>query len=502
MTETDNVVDRNRGKGSDQKNALDKEQNRTGTNEPKGGRTQDIQDDLTRLKSELRQFYLDNPPDLSAITDINRRHFRMVLPSGRFLKIKDVIRTTDDLQKWLQRLAPLHVYYTTATWLNPVILSPRPKERGPGFLDSGIILSHDIAFDIDRTPFLKKNIESARSETLRLVDHMTGNGYRLKYIAFSGSKGFHAVFHDTDREIIPDIFDREMNYIEERTRLTEEILSQGIDIDTTVTKDTRRIIRVPGTINTRTGFACTVIDQSDLESSFREFIRKIPHLPDVEKIPAFQMPKLELPSSIWQTIGAVTSRLTGAIPGSDNKEPGGVKRQTPQTEPSPEPGYFFTTYLQSNVLGIKDRHAVLLGFKGRSLDRICPLLSELITSFDLTDFHIFRSHDRTIAISLTSVQKARYQRILESAGVENTTQLEKYHVVSARVGPLVNRDMKEVLPPVSFIETIPAPPEHNDRQMVSRGHLRFLRKHGVEPYDYPNIHGSDEFKVVDAVLKM
>ena len=41
---------------------------------------------------QLRDFYERNPPDLRFITDINRRHFRFLLPNGRFFKVKDAIR--------------------------------------------------------------------------------------------------------------------------------------------------------------------------------------------------------------------------------------------------------------------------------------------------------------------------------------------------------------------------------------------------------------------------
>lgn len=460
-------------------------------------------DNMNQLKSELRQFYLDHPPDISMITDLNRRHFRMVLPNGRFLKIKDVIRNTDDLQKWLQRLAPLHVYYTTGTWLNPVILSPRPKERGSGFLDSGIILSHDIAFDIDRTPLLKRNIEAARQESLRLLDHMTGQGYELKYIAFSGSKGFHVVFRDKEREIIPDPYEREMEFIRERTELTKEILDAGIDIDTTVTKDTRRIIRVPGTINTRTGYACTVIDRTDLEVPFREFIRKIPHTPSVERIPSFVIPKFEVPISVRTAVGDIGGRivprkgwtkLRGALRGKEDGK-GGLEHRAGQ-------GYFYTTFLQSNVLGTNGRHAVLLSFRDRSPDTVAGALPALIEEFNLTDFHLFSLPGRVIALCLKTVQKNQYQRIIDAARADNAAQLMKYSVVSIRVGPLVAMDMKEIEGPMLYHSTVRAPEEQNARNFVSRGHLNFVRKHGIIPFAYPNVHGNTEFKVVDAILKM
>ena len=463
-----------------------------------------------QLKTELRRFYLDHPPDLSMITDLNRRHFRMVLPNGRFLKIKDVIRNTSDLQKWLQRLAPLHVYYSTSTWLNPVVLSPRPKKPGPGFLDSGIILSHDIAYDIDRTPLLRRNIEDARNETLKLLTYMTKKGYDLKYIAFSGSKGFHIVFKDKPREIIPDPYTREMNLIKEKTALTNEILNAGIDIDTTVTKDTRRIFRVPGTINTRTGYACTVIPRADLECSFNNFFKQIPRLPSSTKIPVIQLPKSEIPMKITKIIDGL--RMT-ALRKSATREGGrggsegiGLRwrpgnKRTGDHYPT-EPGYYFTTFLQSSVLGTKERHAVLLSFRQTPAPAVEKRVGEIISRFRLSDFYLFRLQDRIIALCLSTVQGNRFQRILDHAKVENSGQLMKYQVISVRVGPLVDPEMREIVGPIDYLKTISAPDETNDSRYVSQGHLNFIRKHGITTYDYPKVHGSDQFKVVDAILKM
>src|SRR5512136_2177880 len=70
-------------------------------------------------EDRLRDFYERNPPDLRFITDINRRHFRFLLPNGRFFKVKDAIRSPADLQSWLVKLQPSDVYYSTSTFLDP-----------------------------------------------------------------------------------------------------------------------------------------------------------------------------------------------------------------------------------------------------------------------------------------------------------------------------------------------------------------------------------------------
>ena len=43
-------------------------------------------------------------------------------------------------------------------------------------------------------------------------------------------------------------------------------------------------------------------------------------------------------------------------------------------------------------------------------------------------------------------------------------------------------------------------PDEREKNYVSAGHLLFLVRHGVPLVEYPLIHGSAEFKVVDALM--
>ena len=439
------------------------------------------------LNPELRALYRKNPPDLSGIPDISRRHFRVALASGTFMKIPDVIRDATVLQKWLVRLSPHHVYYSTASWLNPVTLKPRPSKPGPDFLKSGIILSHDIAFDIDRTPLLRKNLEAARCDALRLLNFMNGKGYQLIYCAFSGSKGFHLVYRDHDSEKLADPYEREMAFIKNRTKLVEEVLGEGIVVDSSVTKDTRRIIRVPGTINTRTGYACTVLRRTELEMPIGELLGRVPRLPSARHIPRFSLPVPGLPKKLKHLVKVRPLRKN-------------VKKKEPKKPKDLE--FCYTTYLQSCVPGIKRRHAVLLDLKTKSLQKVERSLERLVERFKLTDFYLFRQSGGFVAISLRTVQRNRYQKILDAAGARSAPQLMKYNVSSVRVGGLVSRVMKEIEPAVSFLKVVRAPEEYNMNCFVSAGHLSFIKKHNIETTTYPNIHGSGEFKIVDVVLKM
>lgn len=420
---------------------------------------------------QVREFYNNNRPDLTRITDCSHRHFRFVLQSGRFLKIKDTIRNASDLQKWLVKLGPSDVYYSTATYLDPTSIKPRPKEREGYMHPSNILLGHDIAFDIDRQPLSMMNLERARKEAFALLKFMKGKGHKLKYCAFSGSKGFHLIVSDLKWKVIEDPYQREMEIIKKRKDLYTEVKKEGMRFDGAVLIDTRRIIRVPGTLNSKTGYCCFRLTQKQLSSSIRTWLSEVPCLSTHREIPIIYMPSLIPKSKKSNTKKSIRKTTLG-----------------------------YTTYLVSSVLGVKGRHAILMSFPKRSKKRVERDLLEVMDRYKLTDIYLFQLPDSIQAICLKTVQRNRYQKILDAADSASANQLRKYNRVSLRMGPLVNEKMDKMEPPAKLVSVIKSTDEIREKCYVSDGHLLFLRRHGVDPLDYPKVHGSEEFKVVDAEL--
>ena len=417
-------------------------------------------------------FYEENEFDLSFLSDCSKRHFRIISENGNFLKVKDRIYTSEQMKKKLINLRPRDVYYSTSTYLNPTTVGPRGKERSI-LTKSGIVLQNDISFDLDREPLSIRNLEKTRKDCKRLIDFMDDNGYSLKYIAFSGSKGFHVIYEDDKRVAIADPFEREMETIKSRRELVDKIKKQGISIDSSITVDTRRIIRLPGTINSKTGYACTLLTRSQINQSVINWISEIPRLPNSVNIPRFTWPR-------FLTFPSLFSKKNKVKP---------VKR------------VMYTTYVTSSVLGTKGRHAILLSFKNQKFSKIIRKLEKAIEKYRLTDVYVFRSGKDIQAISLKTVQRNRYQKILDYTGSTSATQLGKFDRVSLRMGPLVNSAMKEIQKPADFVKLIKSPDERV-KNYVSAGHILFLIRHGVPLVEYPLIHGSAEFKVVDAEIKV
>jgi DNA primase catalytic subunit len=213
------------------------------------------------MTDPIRAYYQHHLPNLSPITDLSHRHFRILLPRGTFLKIPDRIRSPELLQGWLTRYRPADVYYSTSCWLAPENLGRR--EGTP--LSDNILLSSDIAFDIDRSLFSVDNLEDARLDTLRLLTFCRDEDLPVKYIAFSGSKGFHVICADTVRYDAADPRVREDLAKARRKEILARVPEEGIDVDPRITPDTRRIIRVPGTIDSKTGYLCTVLNREQLD---------------------------------------------------------------------------------------------------------------------------------------------------------------------------------------------------------------------------------------------
>ena len=424
---------------------------------------------------QLREFYRVEPPNLSNISDLAHRHFRLVMPRGNFLKLQDRIRSPHQLQNWLVKLGAFDAFYTSSRYLDPTNIMPRPKEPDAFFAPSQIILGNDVIFDVDFKPLSRSNLEKARESALDIYECLKGRGYRNKYIAFSGSKGFHLVFEDPEPGHFEHPFEREMNIIQRRKTLVREMLNEGFNFDKAVTVDTRRIIRVPGTINSKTGLCCTIISPDLLACPVREVLAQCPGLPGHMKPPTFAIP----------SFGRRKKRLA--------KHHMKGKRHVARD-------VAYTTFLLSPVLGIKGRHAVLMSFPRTSIGAFDERLKGAMERFDLTDIYVFALLDRLLAISLKTVQRNRYHKILEYMGSPDADQLERYSHVSIRMGPLVNERFEEIEPEARLLFVLRCSDDVRESEYVSAGHLTFLEKHGIEALHYPLTHGNGRFKIRDVEL--
>ncbi len=422
--------------------------------------------------NKIKEFYKRNPPVLNEISDLKYRHFRFRCQDNRFVKIDRKIATSNKLRDYLLRYKPLDVYYSTSCWLNPERLGSRTCED----ITSNIFLYADIVFDIDRKPFSVKNIELARKDTLRLLHIITDNGLIVKYISFSGGKGFHIVCHDSNRYNWGNPRDRETEAIKYRKNLVDLISHYDVEFDRKITVDTRRILRVPGTINPSTGFVCTAITEDQLKIPAVELLKYLPRV----IISAPLIPRREM-TRIFQMLRTITGRLDRF----------GVRSR---------PSDYYASSVSSNVSGLKRQILIMrYSLPKNGLDGLLGKLHKIREGYKLGDIHIFRVDDEIYAVSLETMQEQRVKKILNAAESLNSFTFAKYKQTYMRVGKTFDKTGREFGEVPKYLKTMCA--VENRNRYISRPHYRFFKNNGVPLPEYPKQHGGDDVFITHVMIE-
>ena len=233
---------------------------------------------------ELLAHYAQNPIDFTWIPSPNQHSYRWRTAEGRWVTARRRIRNHQTLTKAIGKDVVSDLYFSTSRWLDPIDLPRlRDKER-----PHPILLDHLIVFDIDVAPLSHKNLEQARTIAIELHDYLSDDqSMEFLSCSFSGSKGFHLFYVDLDRDkfAIEDPKVREETVREARKQLLTQVLEKGFTVDERVTADTRRIIRLPGSIHGTTGYQCTVITLEQLKKPLKALLDDIPRTDSAQKIP-------------------------------------------------------------------------------------------------------------------------------------------------------------------------------------------------------------------------
>lgn len=415
------------------------------------------------MTDPFRAFYQNHIPDLSQISDLPHRHFRFLLPSGAFLKIKDRIRSGEGLRKWLVRYRPSDVYYSTSCWLVPENLGRR--EFTP--LSDNVFLSSDIVFDLDRAPFSENNLELARRDTLKLLAFCEDQNLVVKYCAFSGSKGFHVVCEDPLRYDDPYPAVREDMAKSVRKEIVSRVLDEGIRIDATITTDTRRIIRVPGTINSKSGYICTVLTRDRIQEPVSTILKYIPRV-------NAGTPLIPAKGDDWNLrFPRMISWLCHRF---------GVRSK-------PAPAFSYSTYLVSSVPGIALQVPFFLFPPGFRQDRIEDSLKRVQEQYGLSDIYCYRSRTGIAAICLRTFPLRRLGKIIHTSGSANYGTLLKYHHLFFRIGETRDENRNLIAGPPEFLGILAASEENNAR-FISLPHYRFMQEFLPSIRNYKRMHGT------------
>ncbi|MCZ7358692.1 MAG: hypothetical protein O8C55_01335 [Candidatus Methanoperedens sp.] len=161
------------------------------------------------------------------------------------------------LRTFLIETAPDHVYFSSSKYADPAAYPMENKKQGW----QGSDLVFDLDYDHLKRPTLREAKKQSEKLMLILKDEL---GFKKLLYVDSGSRGFHIHVHDecvqkldnAERREIADFFG---HY---KTRRGRKIINPNwVEIDTVVTIDFTRLIRLPGSLNVKPDSArpCTII---------------------------------------------------------------------------------------------------------------------------------------------------------------------------------------------------------------------------------------------------
>ncbi|MBI2079724.1 hypothetical protein HYT84_03095 [Candidatus Micrarchaeota archaeon] len=406
--------------------------------------------------TDLISYYKDSNFDLNFLDKITFRHFRFKLFNGKFVKIIDRIRNSNDLKKHIFRNNPSDIFYSTSCWL-------APEKIGLKRYSKDIMLSSDLFFDLDINEKIK-TLDEVRLETSRLIDFINDNSIKLRYIAFSGSKGFHVSCYSEDLSAI-HYKEREVLIKDKRENLVKEIRRAGIEIDRKVTVDTRRIVRLPGTINSKTGYICTILKQKELDNGIKEMFKNIKRV----KVVAPLSESNENKSTI--------------IAKSYVKDRFGV-RSSP---------FFYSTFLTN--YSFSNLWILFLQFP-LSFKFLTQRIKLIQRTYEVGDVYVFKDRKFITAMCLQTFQRRRIEKILKAAKSSNLNSFLKYGRTFFRVGNSESPEGKVLEGPPLFSGIIKSP--YNNKP-VSKGHHIFL-KELINLNNCGNLHGKDHVEIVHSII--
>ena len=397
---------------------------------------------------DFNQYYQNHEVDFTWLEKPSQHEFRWRCADGSWRKSKRRVSSIETFRKSISQDNPSDIYFSTSSWLNPVDLPRLSDETRP----HPILLNHLIVFDIDFAPLSLENLEQARTTTLKLQNWIEKNyDYELISISFSGSKGFHLFYHDLDRSLfsIENAREREHAVKAARNKLLQEVLLAGFKVDPRITADTRRIIRLPGSIHGKTGLLCHRISLERLTKSVDSWINQVPSF----------LGQLEMPKTAKaQDKTTVTKYL---------------KEKEEQVEQ-----HTYMMEVSNHLPGTKDRSALIFwtpyswGTGAKCFER----LNTLIEKENLDCCAIFSDGERVLFICPESITRAKVVKILSELGIEklseNLKQREHYWV---RISGIMDDDGIWHNEP-KFISIIN---NNNSTSTFSKAHLTLLTKLGI-----------------------
>jgi DNA primase small subunit len=219
---------------------------------------------------ELFDEYYKNTNKIELPEESKWRQYKFTLFDGKFIIVRDRVKSVEVLKKWILRFKPCHVYYSVSKWLCPEFVGYNVyngKKAGYN-VAYNLFLGGDLVIDIDgKGETVESRIIDAKVKVLKVLDILKEIGYKDFEIVFTGNKGFH--IHVKDYRFPIEKFDnllpnqKMICYYYHKKMIADYLKSRGCEFCYDVLCDIKRVVRLIGSINGVTGYICSKVEDID-----------------------------------------------------------------------------------------------------------------------------------------------------------------------------------------------------------------------------------------------
>ena len=225
--------------------------------------------------NDVKAYYQSADLDLRSWMEPRRKHYRIEIENGRFLKLnkfRNRIRP-EKLRRLLVKYAPVHAYMSVLSWLFPERVASRQKANRAYPLNGTFLLDIDVKTDrfhrhmVNRHGVCEGCLRLARFNTLNACNIVEEN--YSKYLAvFSGRKGFHVLLPFSAEDWTHyRAKDPLKTQAAARFKYALYLKHRGVWFDFKTSVDPLRVHSVPGSLNAETSLTVKPIGQrTDLEA--------------------------------------------------------------------------------------------------------------------------------------------------------------------------------------------------------------------------------------------
>jgi len=178
------------------------------------------------------------------------------------MRIYDSISKPEQLLIHLRKHCPIDAFFSPVKWLDPVMVNKKKN-------CTDIMLNFPLFIDVDQQDQNPPTWQQTKAETDRLVDFISDTfALNPDLVVFSGRQGFHVYYWRWPSKVLEKglVRTRPARFIKKRKKLVKLFASESFYLDKSVITDPYRVLRIPGSLSSKTLLRAMTLPRSEILS--------------------------------------------------------------------------------------------------------------------------------------------------------------------------------------------------------------------------------------------